>query len=229
MAFNPLRRRQLVGFSAGLSVIIVFVMVLAFYPKAENLNMIGPLNTGHEDLACIECHTPARGTLGQQIQTNLMFAMGKRKTKVEFGLENVDNNKCLACHDRPNDRHPVHRFEEPRFAEARKAINPTKCASCHTEHHGIRITIESAAFCANCHQDTEMNNDPLDISHKELIAQGNWNSCLQCHDFHGNHVMHVAEKMQDTISLSDIVNYFKGGASPYPDKKQYYPKETILE
>ena len=226
MNINPRRKRQFYGLVTG-TVFGSFLIVWLNLPSNEKYTMLGPMNTGHESLVCNECHTPARGTPGQQIQTNINYLFGKRKSPVTFGLENVDNEKCLACHERPNDRHPVHRFEEPRFADARKNIMPTQCASCHNEHHGVRITIQNSGFCINCHKDTKLNNDPLDVPHHELIAQNMWTTCLQCHDFHGNHIYNVAERMLDTIPIQVIRNYFNGGDSPYTKNKKYEPKRSI--
>lgn len=228
MKFNPLRKRQAIGTILGI-ILVVIGMVALNVPQTETYSMIGPLNTGHESLTCAECHTPAKGNLGQQFQTNFLEFIGARKNGTTFGLENVDNKKCLACHTRPNDRHPVHRFEEPKYSEARKNIHPTECKSCHLEHNGVRITIDNIGFCQNCHQDTELKHDPLDVSHKDLIANDQWNTCIQCHDFHGNHIYDVATKMEDTISIQAILDYVKGSKSPFSDKKKYTPKTTILE
>ncbi len=214
------RKRQVIGFSVGVLVSAIAYVVL-MWPGNEQYVMKGPMNHGHEGFKCESCHRDAVGTEFQQLQANIMYVFGLRKKPTVFGTEDVDNHKCLDCHERDNDRHPVHRFTEPRFVEARKNIKPTVCESCHREHSdGIRITIPSVAYCVNCHEDTEMKNDPLEISHKDLIEQGQWSTCLQCHDFHGNHVMHAAESLNDTIPLSVVREYFAGGKSPYSDKKQ---------
>jgi hypothetical protein len=228
MKIDPRRKRQFYGIIIGL-VLGISIVVVLFMPKYESCTMPGAMNTGHENLSCNECHTPAKGTPGQQIQTNISYLFGMRKTPVTFGLENVDNVKCKACHDRPNDRHPVHRFEEPRFAAARKNIRPTECISCHREHNSVRVTIGNPGYCVNCHKDTKLKNDPLDIPHHELISRSEWNTCLQCHDFHGNHTYKTANLMKDTIALETILRYLKGGPSPYGDKKKYVAKKSILK
>lgn len=215
------RKRQWIGFAAGLFVTVVAYVVLSS-PSNEEFLSKGPMNKGHEGFSCESCHTDSKGNVFQQIQANVMFVFGARKTEADFGTENVDNNKCLDCHDRANDRHPLHRFTEPRFVEARKNIGVTYCESCHLEHNGLRITQVETGYCENCHGDTDLKNDPLEISHKDLIAQEMWTSCLQCHDFHGNHIYHAAESMMDTIPLKIVREYFDGGASPYSDKKKYY-------
>ena len=150
---------------------------------------------------------------------------GARNHTVSFGTLDVDTKKCQGCHDRPNDRHPVHRFKEPRFADARKAINPTECESCHLEHSGMRMTRTETGFCINCHEDLEIKDDPIDVPHVELIANSEWTTCLQCHDFHGNHKMETPEAMKDTIAMTAIKAYIEGGKDPYSDLKRYSPKK----
>lgn len=219
---NPLRKRQRIGSFIGIGIGILIYIILPL-KQTEDFLSLGPLNTGHEGLSCNACHTDAKGNLMQQLQSNISYTFGMRKTKADFGTENVDNKKCLECHDRPNDRHPTHRFLEPRFKEAIANINATECETCHKEHNDTRIVLKDAAFCVNCHYDLEVKNDPIDVSHEELIATKQWNTCLQCHDFHGNHIYKVAEKMKDTIPLKKIQAYLKGGIDPFSSKKKYLP------
>ena len=220
MRISRRRQRQWIGFGVGLLATAIAYVVLSI-PAGEDFLSKGPMNTGHEELSCKSCHTPAQGTAMQQLSANVMFTLGLRKTEADFGTENVDNTKCLDCHDRPNDRHPLHRFEETRFSEARKNIGVTECESCHNEHSGVRITQTNIGYCSNCHGETNLSDDPLEISHKQLIAEEKWSTCLQCHDFHGNHIMHVAESMKDTIPLKVVRAYFDGAPTPYSDQKKY--------
>lgn len=221
MRISRKRRRQWIGFGVGLLITVIAYVVLSV-PANEDFLSKGPMNKGHEDLSCESCHTPARGNTIQQLQANLMHTVGLRSSDADFGTENVDTDKCLDCHDRANDRHPLHRFTEARFAEVRKNLNITECEACHLEHNGVRLTQMEIGYCQNCHSETEMKNDPLEISHKELIAQEMWTTCLQCHDFHGNHIYHTAESMADTIPIQVVQEYFDGGVSPYADKKKFY-------
>ena len=219
---NPLRKRQHIGSLIGIGIGIIVYLLLPL-KQTESFLSLGPANTGHENLSCNTCHTDAKGNLWQQIQSNVAFAVGARKKSVDFGTENVDTKKCLACHDRPNDRHPTHRFLEPKFKEAIAKINATQCETCHREHNDTRIVLEDAAFCVNCHYDLEVKNDPIDVPHEQLIAEEQWSTCLQCHDFHGNHIYQVATKMKDTIPLQKIDTYLKGGKDPFSKKKKHLP------
>lgn len=205
---------------AGIILGVVLLGAMAF-PTPSNLMALGPMNTGHETLECTDCHSPAKGTIFQQLNANFQHFTGQRASSVAFGSDDVDNKKCESCHKRPNDRHPMYRFKEPRFKDARLAIGAERCESCHGEHKGVRLAIQDLTFCSNCHQDTELTDDPLDVSHAELISSNLWSTCLQCHDFHGNHVMDVAHKMQDTISVSTIADYAHGGDDPYGDIKTH--------
>ncbi len=219
---NPLRKRQYIGSLIGIGIGIIIYIILPL-KQSETYLSLGPLNTGHEGLSCSSCHTDAKGNLWQQLQSNIAHTFGMRKNQVDFGTENVDNKKCLACHDRPNDRHPTHRFLEPRFKEAVAKINATQCETCHKEHNGVRVVLKDANFCMNCHYDLEVKNDPIDTPHDQLIAEKQWSTCLQCHDFHGNHIYKVATKMKDTIPLQQIQDYLKGGMDPFSKDKTNQP------
>lgn len=218
------RKRQVIGFLIGV-LLSTLGWVYLVHPSNEKNLSLGPLNTGHEDLKCAACHTPAEGSVVGQAKDNFLYAVGSKEEEVVFGSHNVDSKKCQGCHDRPNDRHPIHRFKEPRFNEARDSIQPTECESCHLEHNGVRLTIETTGFCVHCHQETKLKKDPLDVSHEELIKQKKWNTCLQCHDFHGNHFMETAESLKDTIPSQRIWKYIEGGEDPYSSRKKYMPKE----
>jgi hypothetical protein len=221
------RLRQNLGLIIGI-LMGGLALVVLLAPDQESLHARGPMNSGHEDLLCEYCHQPARGTLRQQIQANARYLTGLRDSPADFGLSAAGNDQCLACHERPNDRHPVFRFYEPRFQEARAAIRPESCISCHLEHRGERITIESLDYCQHCHEDTVLKRDPVDISHEELIASERWNTCLGCHDFHGNHLMEVAQELDDVIPLEQIQIYARGGESPYGNDKYHEPhKEPV--
>ena len=73
----------------------------------------------------------------------------------------------------------------------------------------------------NCHKDLEVEDDPVDIPHKTLIANEQWFTCIECHDFHGNHTYEVPVKLKDTIPMKLIQAYLKGGSDPYGNNKKY--------
>ncbi len=217
---NPLRRRQFLGILIGLVIGSSIILFLSLEPSKEYLSL-GPMNSGHDDISCVACHADAKGNLSQQIQSNISHTFGVRNEGVNFGTLDVTADNCLQCHDRPNDRHPTYRFSEPRFAEAIKQINTTTCITCHSEHHGERVTVRPVNYCMNCHQDLVVEEDPLDISHERLIVDKEWFTCIQCHDFHGNHKYDVAENLRDTIPMSKITAYLKGGEDPFGYDKKY--------
>jgi hypothetical protein len=217
---NPLRKRQFRGSLLGLGIGIAAILFLSRRSSEEYISL-GPMNTGHEALSCVTCHADARGTLNQQLQSNISHMMGFREKGVEFGSMDVRTDNCLQCHDRPNDRHPTDRFTELRFREVIKTINTTSCITCHTEHRDQRLTIRPVNYCMNCHQDLEVENDPVDVPHTTLAATEQWSSCIQCHDFHGNHRYKVPVRIQDTIPLKALQAYFDGGPDPFGDNKKY--------
>jgi ferredoxin-NADP reductase len=203
------------------SLLLSFFLFLFFIdPSNESYLAKGYFNTGHDNLKCVACHKAAQGTTRQQLQSNSMSFLNFNHEYVSFGSLEVGNNECLDCHTRPNDVHPTHRFLEPKFAEARMEIHPENCNSCHNEHSGRRVTIE-VNFCKNCHQEIKINNDPLGTSHEQLISSNQWNTCLQCHDFHGNHIFEPATRMKDTFILKSVETYFEGGEDPYGAVKKY--------
>ena len=211
------------GYWAG-AMMALIVVAFFFVPGQEAHRSIGPANTGHESLECGACHVSAPGTMRQQVQANLRYQLGQRSHPVDFQNQPITNDTCLECHARPTDSHPVFRFNEPRFAQARADIQPQLCVSCHLEHEGKRVTIEPG-FCSHCHQDLELKNDPLDVTHTELVMANNWNSCLGCHDFHGNHLMELATELDQALDIEEILTYFEGSPSPYANEKLYSAKE----
>lgn len=206
------RRRRLGALlGAGLGSFAVAVML---WPGQQRLRTPGPMNVGHGELDCASCHRAAPGTTRQQLQANARSVLGLRAASVDFGLSRVSNEACRACHDRPDDRHPVYRFLEPRFADARAALAPHECTSCHGEHAGRRATVEPDA-CRHCHGELALEHDPISTPHAELVATGAWSTCLGCHDFHGNHASEPPTALADALAPADIRDYLAGGPSPY--------------
>lgn len=213
--------------AAGCS--LVPLLILLWTPEQEHLHASGPANTGHEKLSCNDCHLAAPGSFRQQVQANIRHWLGLRSKPADFQFQPVTNTECLACHDRPKDNHPVHRFFEPRFAKARANISAHQCVSCHREHQGTRVTVDST-FCSNCHQELKIKKDPLLVfSHAQLINSKKWTSCMSCHDFHGNHIMKVTTSLHKGMKQKQIIDYFNGGSSPYSKNKHYTAKEKNNE
>lgn len=213
-----------IGYLLG-TIITLFIFMMLTIESRQQWLAPGPANPGHDNLVCSDCHTDAEGTMRQQLQANFKAFLGLRASAVTFGYEGVANTDCQACHDRPNDTHPVFRFNESRFIDARKAIAPQLCSSCHLEHQGKRVSI-GMTFCVYCHPDLELVEDPLDVSHSELIAGDNWESCMGCHDYHGSHDRVTPTSLDDMIEKSAIEAYFNTGDSPYATSKFDEAKES---
>jgi hypothetical protein len=209
------------GFSIGITTAIVAVFLLLI-PSNDQYHAPGPFNVGHEKLKCASCHKQSEGTTRQQLQAKIRYFLKLRKSNIEFGMKSVENDVCLECHARPNERHPAYRFNEPRFAKQFKEFGPHRCASCHQEHQGVRIALDSTSFCKACHRDTRLENDPLTVTHSQLVAKNNWASCMGCHDYHGNHEMKTNLLARNIINTGKIKKYFEGRLkSPYSEKKKY--------
>ncbi len=183
----------------------------------------GPANTGHEKLACADCHMASSGTVRQQLQAKVGFWLGMRETDIEFGHIKVGNSQCESCHARLQDSHPVHRFLEPRFKEARATLGAHQCVSCHREHTGVRSNLPETS-CSACHKDLKLKNEPLDVAHDTLIANNDWASCLGCHDFHNNHRRTVQKRLKQAYPPALIKHYLDGGPSPYGTDMKYPSK-----
>lgn len=221
---RPIPRRRIYSIAA---VALVLALGVLLMPGSERLRAAGPANTGHERLECAQCHTSAEGTPRQQIQANVRFLLGLRSQAANFIHNPVGNVDCLSCHQNDDDRHPVYRFNEPRFAEARAEIAPQYCVSCHAEHTGRRVTAE-ATVCVSCHTQMEIKDDPIQPAHATLAARGEWGTCLSCHDFHGNHVRPTPLRLDQAASASAVARYLAGGPPIYGEEVRF-PAKTIRE
>lgn len=210
---TSLDRHQKIAYRVGLGVCAVIAIGMAL-PLVRSWSVPGPPNTGHAAVACEECHDPAPGSLRQQLQANVRYWLGLRQAGVPFRTQPVDNDDCLDCHANPGDLHPVYRFEEPRFAAARTALSAQRCSGCHGSHRGLRVAIE-IQDCRHCHGELALREDPLDVSHASLVDAGRWETCLGCHDFHGNHDFEPPEKVAQAIDPATLEAYLEGGPSPY--------------
>lgn len=219
MASAKRRWSQRVGYAVG-AVLLSAGAAVIFLGAASPLRMPGPANIGHSELSCESCHRSAPGSLRQQVQANMRWLLGQRAHPVEIGAVPVSSATCTECHARPNDRHPVFRFLEPRFAEVRRDLHLERCASCHLEHTGKRVTV-AVDFCKNCHAEMTLARDPLDFSHELIVRTEQWDRCLGCHDFHGNHLRRAPKLVAETVDTEIIEQYFRGGPSPYGAEKKY--------
>lgn len=218
-----INRRHLgiiVGLVMGVTLLIVLML-----PSSLPWHAPGVMLPGHEALECRECHIEVEGSLRQQLQAQAQYLIGNREHPVNIGHTPVSNADCLACHRRANDNHPVFRFFEPRYKDAREKLAPHRCISCHLEHQGQRVT-STQNFCQQCHGRLEIRNDPIDIPHKQLVADERWESCLGCHDYHGNHQRKAQTQMDQRITPTLIDGYFINGKSPYGENMHYKAKES---
>jgi hypothetical protein len=184
----------------------------------------GPMTPGHEEVACVSCHLASPGTARQQIQANVAYLLGWRKTSVAFGFQAPTLAACQGCHSRPDDAHPLHRASEPRFADALKTVAANTCLGCHQEHRGVRVS-SGGEFCSSCHDDLNVRNDPLNVAHRTLAAEQLWSTCLGCHDYHGNHARTVQQNLADAYDVKAIRSYLANGPDPYASVKRHPARE----
>lgn len=224
---NSGRKRSIrkLAYAAGLAAAMLPLWLLNpamadFVPNAAH-------SPGHADFACADCHTEAPGTFRQQVQAKTKRLLGMREDDIDFGMRRVDNAVCVDCHANPDDRHPAHRFLEPRFEAARTSLAPQECVSCHREHTGTRLSQTNTAFCATCHGDMKVKDDRTRPTHAALVRGARWETCLTCHDFHGNHAYDPPTDLKNALAPGAVNAYFGSGKSPYgpPVAKAKKPKE----
>lgn len=184
----------------------------------------GSIQAGHTELACSECHLKNPGTYRQQIQANAYYLVGLRSSPIDFGYAKVGSRECLACHERPNERHPIYRFQEPRFENSLRRVAATSCLGCHNEHVNRRVS-DDLTFCSACHSDLDLRSDPLDVSHTEIINMNDWESCLGCHDFHGNHVFNAPSVYSLKHDVKEIRHNLARGGPLYGDDVHYKARQ----
>lgn len=201
------------AYRLGLLVALIGAVMLLL-PGREGWHEAGPSNVGHTKTDCNECHTPAAGNFVGQAFYSVMHGVGLSETAAYFIYAPAGNEQCLACHENPDDRHPVADFLEPEFEAAREAMRVQFCVSCHQEHLGVRASVDRRV-CQHCHTETEVEDDPVDVPHTKLISDERWETCLGCHDFHGNHERTVPQMMSEVLSEEQIQQYLDGGESPY--------------
>jgi hypothetical protein len=202
----------------------LIVLALAYAPDYGRSVVHGPMTPGHEAMACTHCHAAAPGTMRQQAQANVRYWLGLRKTPVSFGHEPVTSAACLTCHARENDRHPTFRFREPRFAAANQSLDARSCLSCHAEHRNQRMTA-NAEFCQLCHQDLKPRIDPINPGHAQLVQDAKWETCLTCHDFHGNHPVKAPVAHDAAHDLAAVRSYLADGPDPYSKARIHEAKQ----
>ncbi len=213
---------------AALAIVPMFVAAGVVLTDRDAMSIMshGPLQAGHDAVNCESCHTPSPGTTRQKIQAKVHFLLGLREVSVDFGFEEVTSQACLTCHARPNERHPIYRFQEPRFQKAVEVIDATSCLGCHSEHTTFRTTTD-LKFCQACHADLELKSDPLDVNHATLIDNLEWQTCLGCHDFHGNHSHKAPLLLEAAIPAVQISAYLRSRPSPYALPKRFEAKEDV--
>lgn len=222
--WKKLSPEQRVAYRWGL-VLAILGGVGLLLPGRESWHAAGPHNIGHSKIECRECHAPAPGNFAGQAFKNVLYAVGLSDSATHFVYVPAGNEECLACHDNPDDRHPVADFLQPEFATARQAMGVQFCVSCHQQHVGGRVSV-TPTVCQYCHDNPAMldklfenQDDPVDIPHSILISDQRWETCLGCHDFHGNHDRKVPVLMSQVLSNEQIQQYFDGGESPYGHRR----------
>ena len=223
---KPKRKNRSEIVSLALVIGAIFMGIWSI-PPGLGLRAKGPMNTSHERLQCESCHKEAPGTLRQQLGHNSQAFLGLHDiSPVAVGYKEVDNKVCMECHDRPDDLHPVSRFMEPQFAEQRATLKAHECNGCHGEHQGKRVANVGIAMCKSCHSDMEVAYDQVQPTHAQLLEDDAWETCMSCHDFHGNHLTEIPTRLEKGIPTEALLDYLDGGPDPYSVAKKHTAKEA---
>lgn len=210
------RRAALAAFALGAALV---AGLLALPDHARSV-VPGAMVPGHEGLACTKCHAVAPGTMRQQVQANLLHWAGLRRTGASFGHEPVSQGACAGCHARDDDRHPSFRFREPRFTASNRTLDARDCLTCHAEHAGRRVS-NDGLFCASCHEGMKARREVIQPAHSELSQTKRWDTCLTCHDFHGNHPVKAPHRFEEARDLAAVRAYLADGPDPYSPRKAH--------
>ena len=195
--------------------VLAVAPLLLLLPGLQEARPHGHPNVGHEQLKCVACHAESPGTTRQTLQAKVKHAVGLRQTGAVMGMQPVTSATCVQCHANSDDRHAPNRFLEPRFEKARAETGAQQCVSCHREHSAQRVTTPNTGYCVSCHQDMKVKDDKTSPTHDFLVRNKRWESCLQCHDYHGNHKFNTPLRLQDAHTLDVLEKYLKGGPSPF--------------
>jgi hypothetical protein len=209
----PARSPRQRAYAAGMLLSVLPLLLLL--PALQEVRPHGHPNVGHEQLQCVACHVDSPASTRQVFQAKVKHALGLRRTGAELGMRTVGNATCVQCHANPGDRHAPHRFLEPRFEQARAQTGAEQCVSCHREHSQARVTAPTATWCVACHADLKVRDDRTSPTHDHLVQQKRFDTCLQCHDYHGNHRWNAPLRLQDGATLQRLQHYLKDGPSPY--------------
>ncbi|HEX2544179.1 MAG TPA: (2Fe-2S)-binding protein [Ramlibacter sp.] len=208
-AASPRKR----AYTAG--VLLSLLPALLLLPAFQDIRPHGHPNVGHEQLQCIACHAESPASTRQALQAKVKHALGLRETGAVVGMQPVGNATCTQCHVNSDDKHAPHRFLEPRFEQARAETGAQMCVSCHREHSQARVTAPTTNYCVSCHADLQVRNDKTSPTHEQLLTQKRWDTCLQCHDYHGNHKWSAPLRLKDAATVDMLHRYLKDGPSPY--------------
>lgn len=199
---------------------VALVGLLLGLPNYARSVVPGHMVPGHEGVACVKCHVPAPGSMRQQVQANVMHWVGLRGSGASFGHEPVASASCSGCHAREDDRHPTFRFREPRFTAVNKTLDARNCLTCHSEHKAERVS-NDGTFCAACHDGMKARKEVIQPTHADLSATKRWDTCLTCHDFHGNHPVKAPHRFEQAHDLAAVRAYLGSGADPYSPRKKH--------
>lgn len=212
------RARRRVGYRIGAAGWAVSLAVSSWGDDGQVLAR-GPANPGHGALECADGHEAAPGAVRQQVQAAVAFGLGLRETAPAIGRLPMTNRICLDCHEREDDQHPTHVFSQPKYSDEREEIPAHLCITCHREHSGRHVE-NTGQFCVTCHSGMEAREDPIAPTHAALAADERWDTCLRCHEFHGNHLRVTPGTLEASLGGREMLCHLDSGTPQYGEKRE---------
>ena len=75
-------------------------------------------------------------------------------------------------------------------------------------------------FCSTCHSDLGAIDKPIQPTHPELVAGERWDTCMRCHDYHGNHVREAPRTLEEAFDGRTVLRHLDSGAPLYGEKRE---------
>ena len=170
------------------------------------------MNAGHEGLACWECRRPVLGATGQFRRLPLAgppevrpSASGPRTSTARSAWNATGARTTGIPPPASWNRALLSSGSTSRCARASRATRSTTGCGSRKPDWLLHPTATKAP---------RSRTIPISPRHEELVTREPWNACLQCRDFHGNHVWITPVSLHAGVPEPQIWSYFAGALAP---------------
>jgi hypothetical protein len=74
-----------------------------------------------------------------------------------------------------------------------------------------------------------VKEDTIEPTHALLVASERWETCLSCHDFHGNHIRTTPTRLEDGAAEAAVARYLAGGQDVYGSEVRFPARDFRLD